>query len=317
MPACYAITDAIFALHNDPCHPESQARLERALGGVPGDVQRIKADPVTPDDLLRVHTGEHVAAVRNYSARCPPGEVCYLDVDTYVTSRSFEVALAAAGAAGLAVERAREGDHAFAFVRPPGHHATRTRAMGFCLFNNIAVAVSGALRGTPRVAIVDWDVHHGNGTAQAFFATDRVLYLSVHQAGIFPGTGWPQERGTGAGTGYTVNLPLEWGCSGADYDLVFERVVCPALEGFKPDIVAVSAGFDASADDPLGSMRLLPADYGRMTQDIMDVYDGGIAFILEGGTACCAERRSQRSLQRSPAAGSILLPASPPGAPVL
>ncbi len=283
MPSCFVITGEIFAGHNDPHHPESQERLEQAYAGVPESVRRIAPEPAEVKDLLRIHTPEHVDGIRERCNRCMPGRACYLDVDTYVTSRSFEVALYAVGAACKAVDLARSGEHAFALVRPPGHHATPTRSMGFCLFNNGAVAVARALEETDRIAIVDWDVHHGNGTQQAFYDDDRVLYISLHQAGIFPGTGWPEERGSGAGTGYTVNLPLEWGSGGADYDMIFERIVCPAVEAFRPDVLVVSAGFDASSGDPLGSMRLEPIDYGRMVQRLLDVYDGGIALLLEGG----------------------------------
>ncbi len=283
MPSRFVITGEIFAGHNDPHHPESQERLEQACAGVPESVRRIAPEPAGVKDLLRVHTPEHVAGIRERCSRCSPGGVCYLDVDTYVTSRSFEVALYAAGAACRVVDCARSGEHAFALVRPPGHHATRARSMGFCLFNNAAVATAKALLETDLIAIVDWDVHHGNGTQQIFYGSDRVLYISLHQAGIFPGTGWPDERGGGVGTGYTVNLPLEWGSGGADYDLVFERVVCPTVEAFRPDVLVVSAGFDASSGDPLGSMRLEPIDYGRMVQRLLSVYDGGIALLLEGG----------------------------------
>jgi len=277
------VTGDLFRAHDDPGHPESQARLDAALTGVPADAYRITPEQTTLRDLTRVHTHRHIATLRSFCRACPPGRACYLDSDTYVTCGSFDAALYAAGAAWQAVERALEGEHSFALVRPPGHHAGPNRAMGFCLFNNAAVATARALESVDRAAILDWDLHHGNGTQAAFYTSDRVLYCSVHQAGLFPGTGWPDERGAGAGAGYTVNAPLEPGSTGADYTLVFQEIFIPALRQFEPDLVVISAGQDALFDDPLGSMQLRPDDFGALTGMLADASPVALALVLEGG----------------------------------
>jgi acetoin utilization deacetylase AcuC-like enzyme len=280
---CTVVTGDVFSGHDDPGHPESQARLDAALTGVPAGTDCIAPVRAAPGDLALVHTERHIETLRQLCRALPPGRALYLDPDTYITAGSFDAALYAAGGAWQAVERALEGEHCFALVRPPGHHATPDRAMGFCLFNNIAIAVAKALREVERVAIVDWDVHHGNGTQAAFYTTDRVLYCSVHQAGIFPGTGWPEERGAGRGAGYTINLPVVAGSTGADYALVFRRVFAPALARFEPDALVVSAGQDALFDDPLASLLLRPEDFGALTAMLLEVYDGALALVLEGG----------------------------------
>ncbi|MDV4342357.1 histone deacetylase [Methanoculleus sp. YWC-01] len=277
------VTGDLFAGHDAPGHPESQARLDAALAGVPTEARRIAPAKATVKDLARVHTNRHIEAVRSFCRECPPGRACYLDPDTYVTRQSFDTALYAAGAAWQAVERALDGEHCFALVRPPGHHATPDRAMGFCLFNNVAVATVRALNEISRVAIVDWDLHHGNGTQAAFYTSDRVLYCSVHQAGIFPGTGWPEEQGAGPGAGYTVNAPLAAGSAGADYALVFREVFIPAIQQFRPDVMVVSAGQDTLFDDPLGSMLLRPGDFGVLTGMLVDASSQALALVLEGG----------------------------------
>jgi|LDZT01.1.fsa_nt_gi Deacetylases, including yeast histone deacetylase and acetoin utilization protein len=277
------VTGDVFRAHDDPGHPESQARLEAALAGLPADARRIAPEQATPADLARVHTNQHIAAIRSFCRECPPGRVCYLDPDTYVTRGSFDAALYAAGAASVAVERALHGEHSFALVRPPGHHAVPDRAMGFCLFNNAAVAAARALRRVDRVAIVDWDLHHGNGTQAIFYASNRVLYCSVHQAGLFPGTGWPDEQGVGPGFGYTINAPLAAGSTGADYALVFGEVFIPAIRRLKPDLVVVSAGQDALFDDPLGSILLRPDDFGALTGMLAAASPAALALVLEGG----------------------------------
>jgi acetoin utilization deacetylase AcuC-like enzyme len=192
----------------------------------------------------------------------------------------------AAGAAIQAVDHALDrAAAAFALVRPPGHHAERDRAMGFCLYNNVAVAAAHALaRGLDRVAVVDIDVHHGNGTQWMFYDDPRVLYVSSHQFPFYPGTGAADEVGRGAGAGFTVNVPLEAGATDADYDLVYRTAIVPAVERFSPQLLLISAGFDAHARDPLASMRVSTVGYAAVVRQLKQAApDGSIALVTEGG----------------------------------
>jgi acetoin utilization deacetylase AcuC-like enzyme len=280
------VASAQFGAHvTPPGHPERIERAEvfdrvaaswAARGG-----RSLEPLPATREDLARVHSGEHLDQIE-----ATAGRAAMLDPDTFTSPQSQEVALLAAGAAIKAVDHALDvKEPAFALVRPPGHHAERDRAMGFCLYNNVAVAAAhGIARGLSRVAVVDIDVHHGNGTQWIFYDDPRVLYVSTHQFPFYPGTGAAGEVGHAAGAGFTVNVPLEAGAGDADYSLVYRSIVRPVLEQFGPELVIVSAGFDAHERDPLASMRVTTTGYASIVESLRVSAGGaGLALVTEGG----------------------------------
>jgi acetoin utilization deacetylase AcuC-like enzyme len=284
------ISSERFADHQTPPgHPESPERADvmdvvaadwRARGG-----EVVAPRTVTREQLARVHDAEHLRRMAETA-----GSAVALDPDTFTSPHTYEVALLSAGAAIDMVERVMGGQHdrTLALVRPPGHHAERHRAMGFCLFNNIAVAAAHARTlGAARVAIVDYDVHHGNGTQQIFESDPDVLYISTHQYPFYPGTGAAEAIGRGAGAGFTVNVPIEVGATDGDYQLVFADIVVPILRQFMPAIILVSAGFDAHERDPLAGMRLTTPAFAAMTSDLRRVAEeccgGRFGAITEGG----------------------------------
>jgi len=271
--------------------------------------------PATREELARVHDADHLDAVAAIA-----GRAVSLDADTYTSPESIEIAALAAGAAVQASEHAlAHREAAFALVRPPGHHAERDRAMGFCFYNNIAVSAAAARAGgTSRVAIVDIDVHHGNGSQWMFYDDPNVLYISSHQYPFYPGTGAANETGTGAGKGFTVNMPLEAGATDADYVLAYDAIALPVLEQFKPELTLVSAGFDAHEHDPLASMRMTAEGYGAIVSRLalMARRHGALALITEGGynlpalEACLEESlTAAESTESRPAPASALGPA--------
>ena len=277
------VTGTVFSGHDCAGHPESQSRLLCAMTGIPKDMPVIDPGIASQKDLARSHDENYIELVAERSRECLPGECLYLDSDTYITCNSYDIARLAAGSAIIAVQRVFSGNHCFALVRPPGHHADTGHAMGFCIFNNAAIAASYALLQCDRVAIVDWDVHHGNGTQEIFYDSPQVLYCSVHQAYHFPGTGNPDDTGTGAGKGFTLNIPFPPGSTAHEYRAAFQHRIIPKLRQYEPDIIIVSAGQDCLIDDPLGDMGLCPADFGEMTRLLCECAGGPLAFILEGG----------------------------------
>lgn len=303
------ICDPQFLLHTTGAHPECPERLTviqkafQAAGWLdasdpppeapsmhPPDILRpirLEPRPATREELLRVHSAEHVARVE---AACREGEPC-LDPDTPICSESFRIASLAAGGGLTALEAILEGRVVNAFVacRPPGHHATRARAMGFCLFNSVAVvaAHARAVYGIQRILIVDWDVHHGNGTQDIFWSDPGVYYVSLHQDPHYPWTGGARERGEGGGEGRTLNVPLVSHTRPDVYRQAFSRALETVLETFTPDLILISAGFDGHAQDPLGSLELQDADFGWMTDQLCGLArthaSGRLLSLLEGG----------------------------------
>jgi acetoin utilization deacetylase AcuC-like enzyme len=243
-------------------------------------------DPLTMEQLASVHDPE-VAVIVKLAAEQGGG---HIEADTYVSPASYEVGLLAAGACCSAVQSVMKSEDqtAFCLVRPPGHHATPSLSMGFCLFNNIALAARQALAcGANRVLIVDWDVHHGNGTQDAFYDDEQVFFLSLHRSPFYPGTGLANETGAGAGLGCTLNVPLRFGISRKDYLAAFTTSLEQAVDQAKPDIILLSAGFDAHAKDPLGSLGLEVEDFAIMTETLHQAArthsHGRLVSCLEGG----------------------------------
>jgi len=270
-------------------HPESPARLEAILTDLAArpvaGTQTRTPRAATDAEVEAVHSPEYLQQLRALA-----GATVALDPDTTMSPGSYDAAMLAAGAAVGAVEEVWSGgaQNAFALVRPPGHHAEAQGAMGFCLLNNAAIAAEAARRlGAERVMVLDWDVHHGNGTQHVFERRRDVLYLSSHQYPYYPGTGASHEVGTGAGAGYTVNCPLPPGQGDADYGAAFHELFLPAGDAFRPDIVIVSAGFDAHARDPLADMLVTERGFAAMCTSLADLArsqcGGKLVLLLEGG----------------------------------
>jgi acetoin utilization deacetylase AcuC-like enzyme len=280
------------AAHTEPRHVEQAERMAAIEAAL--DTSELRAELVqlaprraSEQQILAVHGPQMLAALRSTMAH----PRAWLDPDTYTTAASYEAALLAAGAAVQAVEVVVSGqfDNAFALVRPPGHHATPLRPMGFCLFNNIAIAARHAIDtlGLERVAIVDYDVHHGNGTQDCFYEDGQVFFCSTHAWPLYPGTGSVQEAGAESGYGLTLNLPLPHGTGDEGFQRCFDELILPATRSFNPQLILVSAGYDAHWADPLGPLALSVAGYASLTQRLaglaQELCGGRIVLVLEGG----------------------------------
>ncbi len=292
MPDVLLYDDPFFERHLTGSHPECPERLQRIRqmlthSGLLERCLRVAAVPAQTPPIERIHTSDYLDRV----ARLAESGGGFLDPDTHVSRDSYDVALRAAGTALDAVDRIMTGEarRALCLVRPPGHHALSQRAMGFCLLNNIAIAATYAHEqlGLDRILIVDWDVHHGNGTQDIFYVQGQIHFFSVHRFPFYPGSGSKEETGSGAGLGATTNLPLPFGISRRDYRDAFTTTLESVLQRSQPDLILLSAGFDAHAADPIGSLGLESEDFALLTEIICDAADqyaqGRIISLLEGG----------------------------------
>jgi acetoin utilization deacetylase AcuC-like enzyme len=286
------VTHQDYMRHTLSGHPEHAGRIRRIWevldeAGVLDRMTCITPGPASLEQVERVHQRRLIDRVRAFAGR--GGGM--IDPDTYIRSRSYDIALLAAGGAVEAVDAVLGGDadNALAVLRPPGHHATPRRSMGFCLFNNIAIAARHALTypSVERVMIVDYDVHHGNGTQDVFYDDPDVLFISTHQHPFYPGTGVLTDTGAGEGRGTTINVPLRAGTGDAAFEAIYERVVWPAARRFRPDLILVSAGFDAHYADPLAMLQLDLRTFDHMARELIrmaeTLCDGRIVFFVEGG----------------------------------
>lgn len=286
------VYDSDYLIHTQGQHPERKERLEHIIAGLEQDslmdqVEMLRPKPADPEEIALIHDRDYI---RSIDEACRSGKK-FLDLDTYIVPESYRVALLSAGGVLTGLEKVMAGSprKVFSLNRPPGHHAERSRAMGFCLFNNVAIAAAAAGRdfGLQRIAIMDWDVHHGNGTQHAFEDKSEVLFISTHQSPAYPGTGGMKETGRGDGEGFTVNIPLPAGCGDAEYALFFDQVIIPVLDQYKPELIIISSGHDAYRQDPLAGMSLTHGGFYYMA-DVMaaaaDRWSGGKVLLgLEGG----------------------------------
>ncbi len=290
----------------DPGHPESPERLKVIYQmledpEMKGILQEVKPRLANREELEMNHTPQYIDLIASTA-----GKPYYrLDMDTSTCAKSYETALLAVGGLLELIKAVMEGrlKNGFALIRPPGHHAERDRAMGFCLFNNVAIGAYYAIKhfSLERILIVDWDVHHGNGTQHSFYEDPRVLYFSTHRYGFFyPGTGSATEVGKGKGTGFTVNVPLSTGVGDSDYGNIFEKILRPIALEYQPQLILISAGFDIHFDDPLGGMKVTERGFARMTQILMEIAEttaqGRLIITLEGGYDVNGQGRSVKAV---------------------